>query len=191
MDSPVQPVGPPVSSAPEEFCSSTLLFLKDVLSGKEFLVDSGASVSVFPGPRSSSNDGVSLLTADGSPMVCSGTRIIPVHFSCGSASGSRIYSWNFQFHADCPDDVVIRASPGPQPAFKSVSFLSAPREIQELLVKYLDVLSSNGFTASKPCHGVRHHLLTHPGPPVFTKAQRLDQEKLAAAQEEFSAMEKA
>ena len=61
--------GPPVASAPEEFCSSTLLFLKDILSDREFLVDSGASVSVFPGPRSSSNDGVCLLTADGSPMV--------------------------------------------------------------------------------------------------------------------------
>ena len=95
-------------------------------------------------------------------MVCSGTRNIPLRFSCGS--GSRVYSWNFQLapvsvpllgadflehfnllvevkghklvHADCPDDVVIRASPGPQPAFKSVSFLSALLEIQDLLGKY-------------------------------------------------------
>ena len=152
MDSPVQPVVSPISSAPEEFCSSTLLFLKDVLSGREFLVDSGASVSVFPGPRSSSDDGVHLLTADGLPMICSRTRNIPLRFSC--SSGSRVCSWNLQLalvsvpllgadflehfnllvdikgrklvHEYCPEDVVIRASPGPQPALKSVSFLSAP-----------------------------------------------------------------
>ena len=50
---------------------------------------------------------------------------------------------------------------------------------------------SDGFTASKLCHGVCHHLLTNPGPPVYAKPQRLDPEKLAAAKSEFSAMEKA
>ena len=169
MDSLFQPVGPPISSALEKFCSSSFLFLKDVLSGREFLVDSGASVSVFPGPRSSSDDGVQLLTADGSPMICSGTHNIPPRFSC--CSGSRVYSWNFQLapvsvpllsvdfleYFACrhqgpqvsprPEDVVIQASPGPQPAFKSVSFLSVPREIQELLGKYADVLFSDKFKA--------------------------------------------
>ena len=154
MDSLVQPVSPPVASVPEEFCSSALLFLKDILSDREFLVDSGASVSVFLGPRSSSYEGVCLLTADGSPMVCSETRIIPLRFSWGSSS--RVYTWNFQLapvsvplvradflehlnlmvkdkgqklvHANCPDDVILGASPGPQPAFKSVSFLSDARK---------------------------------------------------------------
>ena len=150
-------------------------------------------------------------------MVYSGTRLIPLRFSCGS--GSKVYTWNFQLapvsvplfgadflehfnllvdikgrkvvHADCPEDVVIQASPGPQPAFKSVSFLFAPQKIQELLEKYPDVLSFDGFSALKPRHRVRHHLLTHPGPPVFSKPRKLDQEKLASAQEEFSDMEKA
>ena len=95
MDTSVQPASPPpVASAPEEFCSSTLLFLKDILSDGEFLVDSGAFVPVVPGPRSSSDDKVCLLTTDGSPMVCSGTRLIPLRFSCGS--GSKVYTWNFQ-----------------------------------------------------------------------------------------------
>ena len=65
-----------------------------MLSNREFLVDSGASVSVFPGPKSTSVDGVCLLTADGSPIVCSGSRIIPLSFSSGS--GAKVYSWNFQ-----------------------------------------------------------------------------------------------
>ena len=37
----------------------------------------------------------------------------------------------------------------------------------------------------------RHHLLTTSGPPVYSKPQRLDPDKLSAAKEEFSAMEKA
>ena len=51
------------------------------------------------------------------------------------------------------------------------------------------MLSSDGFTASKPCHGVRHHLLT--APPVYSKPCRLDPDKLSATKKEFSAMEKA
>ena len=106
-------------------------------------LDSGASVSVFPGPKSTSVDGVCLLTALRS-------RIIPLCFSWGS--GSKVYLWNFQLapvsvpllgadflqhfnllfdikgqwvvHADCPESVILRASPGPQPAFRSVAFLS-------------------------------------------------------------------
>ena len=158
LDTPIQPAHPPVTSAPEEFCSFTPIFLKDILSNCDFLVDSRVSISVFPGPRSSSDDRVCLLTADGSSMVCSGTHLIPLLFSC--CSGSKVYTWNFQLapvsvpllgadflehfnllvdikgrkvvHADCPEDVVIRASPGPQPTFKRVSFLLAPQKIQEL-----------------------------------------------------------
>ena len=94
-------------------------------------------------------------------------------------------------HMDCPEDVIIHASPGPQPLFKSLSFLLAPQQIQKLLEEYPDALSSNSFTALKPHRGVRHHLLTNPGPPVFAKPRRLDPEKLPAAQEEFSAIKKA
>ena len=105
---------------------------------------SGALVLVFPGPASTPSDGVRLLTADGTPMHCSGTRIIPLHFSCGSES--KVCSWNFHLapvsvpllrgiflqhfdllvdvmgrqlvHVQCPEDVVIHVSPDPVPAFQ-------------------------------------------------------------------------
>ena len=135
VETPIQPVGsPPLASVPEEFCSSSLIFLKDILSDHEFLVNSRASVSVFPGPKSLHVDRVCLLMADGSPMICSSSRIIPLQFFC--CSGSKVYTWNFQLapvsvpllgadflkhfillvdikghkviHADCPKkDVVI------------------------------------------------------------------------------------
>ena len=100
VDLPFQPAGffdelpEPEPEPGPELCSFSLLFLKDILSDREFLVDSGASVSVFPGPKSTSSNGVRLLTADGSPMICSGTKIIPLRFSCGS--GSKVYTWTFQ-----------------------------------------------------------------------------------------------
>ena len=65
VETPVQPASSsPVASAQEEICCSSLFFLKDILFDREFLVDSGTSVSVFPGPKGASDDGFCLLTAD-------------------------------------------------------------------------------------------------------------------------------
>ena len=47
------------------------------------------------------------------------------------------------------------------------------------------------FHSLKLRHGVRHHLLITPGPPVYSKPHCLDPDKLSATKEEFSAMEKA
>ena len=63
--------------------------------------------------------------------------------------------------------------------------------MSDLLKEFPDVLQSDGFTASPPRHKVRHHILTNPGPPIFSKARQLDPAKLAIAKAEFSAMEKA
>ena len=72
--------------------SSNLIYLQDFLRKQKFLIDSGASLSVFPCPSSSSNNSnsdVMLITEDGSTMYCSGNRIIPLSF------GSKSYDWKF------------------------------------------------------------------------------------------------
>ena len=177
MELPFQPAGfskmnPEPEPEPEpELCSFSLLFLRDILSDREILVHSGASVSVFPGPRSDSANGVCLLTTDGSPMVCSQTKIIPIRFSCGA--GSKAYTWTFQLapvsvpllradflepfdllvnikgrkvvHTQCPESVVLHASPTPQPAFHHASYLSAPPQVQKLLSEFPDMLSSDAI----------------------------------------------
>ena len=61
--------------------SSSLLYLKDTFSSRKFLVDSGASVSVFLAPASSSSFGIRLVTANGFTLSCSKFRIIPLQFS--------------------------------------------------------------------------------------------------------------
>ena len=71
--------------------SSPLIYLQDSKSSRRFLIDSGASVSVFPDQGSSGrNSGVKLLTADGSSLTCSGSRIIPLQFR------NHKFEWPFQ-----------------------------------------------------------------------------------------------
>ena len=50
VELPFQPAGffDALHEPEPEMCSYSLLFLKNILSDREFLVDSGASVSVFP-----------------------------------------------------------------------------------------------------------------------------------------------
>ena len=185
--------------------SSPLIYLQDSLSSRSFLIDSGASVSVFPDPGSSGEDsGVKLLTADGFSLSCSGSRVIPLRF------GKYRFEWPFQlapvaipilgadflkhynllldvsnqrvFSADSPTSpsIILPTSPDSKPAPLTANLLPTPKCISDLLAEFPDVVSFDGFTASKPCHGVTHHLLTKPGPPVFAKVQRLDPEKLAS-----------
>ena len=65
----------------------------DYLSGRKFLVDTGASISVFPQSTlttSAPSYSVRILTAGRSPLSCFGTCSIPLRF------GSRKFSWSFQ-----------------------------------------------------------------------------------------------
>ena len=168
--------------------SSPLIYLQDSLSSRRFLIDSGASVSVFPDPGSSGKEsGVKLLTADGSSLSCSGSRVIPLRF------GSHRFEWPFQlapvavpilgadflkhynllldvsnqrvFSADSPTSpsIILPTSPDSRPAPFTANLLATPQCITDLLAEFPDVVSSDGFTASKPRHGVTHHLLTQPG----------------------------
>ena len=144
VESSVQPAGSvPISvpaSVPEEqgVCCSSLLFLRDILSDRDFWNFHLAPVS---GP---------LLRAD---FLQHFDLLVNVKGHC-------------LVNSQYPEDYVIHASVDPVPAFRRAWFLSAPQCIQKLLSEFPDVLSSDGFTTSKPSHGVRHDLLTNPGPPV-------------------------
>ena len=171
--------------------SSPLIYLQDSLSSRRFLIDAGACVSVFPDPGSSGEDsGVKLLTADGSSLTCSGSRVIPLRF------GKYRFEWPFQLAPvaipilgadflkhynlllDVSNQRVFSADSPTSPDFKSAplkaNLLATPKCISDLLAEFPDVISSDGFMASKPRHSVTHHLLTQPGPPVFAKSRRLD-----------------
>jgi len=63
--------------------SSYLVYLQDALSNCDYLVDTGASISVFPHRSSAAPTGPRLLMADGRPTKAWGSRLIPLQFgSC-------------------------------------------------------------------------------------------------------------
>ena len=66
-----------------------LIYLQDILSNRNFLVDTGASRSVFPHHSSAAPTGPRLLMADGRPTKAWGSRIIPLQF------GNRRFQFSF------------------------------------------------------------------------------------------------
>ena len=146
-------------------------------------------------------------------VSCNGERLIPLRF------GSTSYEWSFQLApvtvpilganflrhfrllVDMAGQRVLDASTlltvGSNAATLSESntlcatLLSTPEPIRQLLAEYPDVLSTDGFSAATPRHGIFHHIKTTPGPPVFAKARHLDPGKLAVAKAEFLKMEAA
>ena len=67
-------------SLPAGSTRSSLVYLLDNLSSQHFLGDSGAFVLVFLAPASSTSSGAKHITADGSSVLCSCSRIIPLPF---------------------------------------------------------------------------------------------------------------
>ena len=62
------------------------------------------------------------------------------------------------------------SSPDSKSAPLKANLLAAPKCISDLLAEFPDVIFSDGFTGSKPRHGITHHLLMQPGPSVFVKS---------------------
>ena len=67
----------------------SLIYLRDKLTNRDFLVDTGASRSVFPHQSSAPPSGPRLLMADGRPAAAWGSRILPLQF------GTRRFEYAF------------------------------------------------------------------------------------------------
>ena len=71
--------------------AGNLIYLTDSLSSRDFLIDTGASVSVFPYHGSPTQfTKLKLHTADGTMVPCHGERLLPLKF------GSHSFEWSFQ-----------------------------------------------------------------------------------------------
>ena len=153
-------------SLPANSPGSSLIYLLDLLSFRRFLIDSGAYVSVFLALRSASSSGVRLVTANGSSLTCSCSRIIPLRFV------SHRFDWPFQLALISLPSLELLFSPitvfswmfPTREFFASAamsssslraSLLSTPQCISDLLSEFPDVLFSNGFMASKPCNQIQ------------------------------------
>ena len=188
--------------------ASSLFFVHDDLSGRDFLVDTGACVSLFPFSSRDPPSRRDLRTADGSFLPAWGNRRMQVRF------GGKEFRWRFLLAAvDTPIlgvdflsahrlvvDTAARqllhaATFSPIFAVSSAPPAAAgppaglPPGVKALLDEFA-VIEGKDFSDIKPLHGVEHHIVTV-GPPCHAKARRLDPVKLAAAQAEFRRMERA
>ena len=188
-----------------------LLFVTDGLSGRRWLVDSGAQRSILPASAVDALEdghGPPLSAANGTHIRTFGTRSVTVSF-CG-----RRFTWDFVIAAVavpilgadflCANRLLVDVSNGrlidcvsfstypctlggPEPVALA-NMLAVGSVYQRLLAEFPD-LTVPAFSAAVTKHGVEHFIPTV-GPPVFARARRLDSAKLAIAREEFAAMER-
>ena len=187
-----------------------LLFIRDSISGRRFLCDTGAQRSVLPASRLdmlTGSHGPPMEAANGSPIRTYGTRYVELCFE-----GQR-FGWDFVtakvaipllgsdflcahgLLVDVKNRRLIDAvtfcsytcTLGGADSIRLSSMLSASDVFHRLLAGF-PTLTQPTFSASAVKHGVEHHLTTT-GPPVYARARRLDPTKLAVAKAEFANME--
>lgn len=199
-------------STPPPYSPKRLLYIQDRNSGRNFLVDTGAEVSVIPATpsdRRMSPAKVTLRAANGTDILAYGSRNLPLRF------GNRYFQWECQVAAVSQPllgadflrahnllvDVAGRQLVDPkdftsiclQPTIGTVPHLSSVAAATDAYAKKLaefpEVVEPS-FHLQKTKHGVEHFILTT-GPPIHSRARRLPPDKLAFAKAEFARMEKA
>ena len=186
-----------------------LLFVCDATSKRQFLVDTGAEISVVPATgleRRTRQPGSPLQAANGSSIQTYGTRTLPLHFAPGK------YRWDFVVadvnrpllgadflrsnsllvdlqgkrlvDATTYNSVPLQPSNFPAPHLDAVSV--STNRYDRLLAEFPGITVPNFQAPNK--HGVEHYITTK-GPPVHDRARRLPPNKLAAAKAEFASME--
>ena len=190
--------------------SRNRLAVWDRRSGRSYLVDTGADVSVFPASRIDKNSRpqtTPLVAANGSAIKTWGLRTIPLQL------GKKLFTQVFHI-ADVTMAILgadfflqnhlaidlagrrlidltkkstfIASRDSCLPLIAGLSTVRADK-FSAILQEFPNILVPR-FDSSVNKHGVEHHIVTE-GPPVHAKVRRLDAEKLAVAKTEFAQME--
>eukprot|EP00731_Ephydatia_muelleri_P033543 Em0032g5a len=187
-----------------------LFFLWDKISGRQFLVDTGAEISVIPATASDKRNthdkqGPLLSAANGTTIKTYGSRIVPLQFA------SKGYKWSFTI-ADVSRPLLeadfLRANSllvdlKGRRLVDAETYHSVPSEQLGLRHLHLNTVKSNQyntllsrfpeitmpvFTQAAIKHTVEHFISTK-GPPVHARPRCHCPDKLVAAKAEFANME--
>jgi hypothetical protein len=208
-DYPKKHISDTLSSVSSIKRTTQLLHVQDALSGRRFLVDTGANVSVFPGPAAAQDNPchTRLEAANGTTIRTYGTRTIPISIN------NRRYEWSFVI-ADVTQPLLgadflsaqgLMVDLRGQLLVDTTTYLSHPlnktsgvssrvhnvsskNDFADIINEFPAILNPT-FSSSTVKHGVQHFIQTT-GPPIHSHARRLSPEKLAIARDEFRAMEK-
>ena len=197
-----------------------LIYLKDSISGRVFLVDTGAAVSLLPHWSSSPATGPQLEGANGAAIrswvapartVCFGGRKFRFPFLLATVTrpilGNDFLAF-FKLLVDPSHMRVLDADSLVQLCDTSVgSRITVPNACISVIDNFVAALSSApasvrrilaafpsiqaaDLSHHRPLHGVEHVIETT-GPPVFAKPRRLDPDKHKVAEAEFRSLEAA
>ena len=182
----------------------SLLFARDDHSGRRFLVDTGAAVSVLPYKSTGGSPDAFLSAANGSKIATYGTRTLPLRL------GGNAYSHTFvladvsnpilgadflgannlivNVSAKCLTHASTYASLDLEPTSYAPTGLAPVLTscFDTTLLEFPDLLRPTFDEPTVP-HAVQHHIPTT-GPPVSSKVRRLSPERLAQAKAEFDRM---
>lgn len=196
------------ASLPAAAHTSHRVFVNDVRTGKRFLIDSGAEISVMPpnsGPHRASD--VTLTAANGTRIRTYGPKTLQLDFGSG-----RTYTWTFEM-ADVARPIIgadflhyfellvdirrrrlIDRNEG-----KNVKTFFAHEATTPIFTvthahSWINLLSEfpkvtrESPVPKKFLHSVVHELPTT-GPPLFSRLRRLPPERLQIARREFNFMQ--
>jgi cleavage and polyadenylation specificity factor subunit 1 len=187
-----------------------LVYLQDTDSKQKFLVDTGAAVSVLPHSSRAPSSGTPLIGADGKSIPSWGTVKKTLTFGlrtflCSfilAAVSKPILGMDFlaanKLLVDPSSRQVLDAdslcplsAPAAPPARSrlAATLCHVAPAVRNLIASFPSIIGDGSGTPS-PKHGVKHSIETT-GRPVFSKARRLDPDKLRIAKAEFRALEKA
>ena len=189
---------------------SALLLIPDVQTGRRFLIDTGAEISIFPASGFDSrlySPGPPLYAANGSEIRTFGTRSISLDlgikqctwpFVLAEVSRPLIGADFLRHHGLLVDlghrrlldaqslaSVHLLTGSGPAP---QLAHAATDDPYTQVLADF-PALTEPNFLRSQPLHGVDHFIPTQ-GPPVHARARRLPPDKLASAKEEFLSLER-
>jgi cleavage and polyadenylation specificity factor subunit 1 len=183
--------------------------LADRTTKQNFLIDTGADISVLPktfAPQAKSSDTLLLFAANGTKITTYGTKRLTLDLNL-----RRPLLWSFVI-ADVKQPIIgidflrhynllVDAKKGrlidsftkldTQGTFHSnpsdtpnISILLGDSEFQKLLSQFPELTNPSQPTKSCESHSTFHHIETM-GPPVFSKPRRLSADMLKIARQEF------
>ncbi|GFO08997.1 retrovirus-related pol polyprotein [Plakobranchus ocellatus] len=186
--------------------NSSSISVTDIISGRSFLVDTGAEESVFPATNTDKKKsrGPNLIAANGSAIATYGKRPISLKLSKTTLFKQTFWIADvtqpilgadfFTSHRLAIDlnnkrlvsldgGLIVNARPthSPRPGIHKVH-----SKYEAILEDFPELLTPT-FQENK--HGVVHHIPTS-GPAVHARARRLDNDKLSAAKAEFEELER-
>jgi cleavage and polyadenylation specificity factor subunit 1 len=187
-----------------------LLYVNDRKSGRRFLVDTGAEISVLPATGLNSritSPTQPLLAANGSSIKTYGKYNLNLHLRTGD------YNWDFivadvtrpllgadflRAHSllvDLNTKQLVDANTFSSTPLIHTSLAAPhlgsiinPTDKYALLIAKFPAITNPQFTQVAPKHGVEHFIPTQ-GPPVHARARRLPPDRLAVAKAEFQNMQ--